>query len=127
VSESTPPPRRVQKPWGHELIWAETPRVAGKLLHIRAGCRLSLQFHRQKDEALLLQAGEMMMSLDDERGELRTWKMRPGDAVHVRPGQRHRMTALSDCDLVEVSTTELDDVVRIEDDYGRAGGGAPGR
>lgn len=116
--------RRVDKPWGHELIWAETPRYVGKLLHILAGHRLSRQYHRVKDETLLIQSGEMELEIGPaENVEKR--RMLQGDVFHVRPGTIHRMIAVTDVDVIEVSTPELDDVVRIEDVYGREGTNAP--
>lgn len=116
--------RRVDKPWGHELIWAETERYVGKLLHIREGQRLSRQFHQVKDETLLVQAGEMDLELGPPES-LERRRMRAGDAFHVKPGTIHRMIAVTDVDVIEVSTPELDDVVRLEDAYGREGTSAP--
>src|SRR5262245_9850779 len=112
--------RRVDKPWGYELIWAETARYVGKILHIKAGERLSRQYHRVKEETLLVQEGEMLLEIGpkDQAMERRLTK---GDSFHVAPGTIHRMIAVSDVDLVEVSTPELDDVVRLEDVYGREG------
>lgn len=112
--------RRVDKPWGHELIWAQTDRYVGKVLHIRAGERLSRQYHRVKDETLFVQAGTMLLELGDE-GARETRRMGPGDVFHVVPGTIHRMVAETDVDVFEVSTPELDDVVRLEDRYGRSG------
>lgn len=116
--------RRVDKPWGHEIIWAETARYVGKILHIRAGERLSRQYHRVKDETLLIQTGEMDLELGPA-GSVERRRMRPGDSFHVTPGTIHRMVAVTDVDVVEVSTPELDDVVRLEDVYGREGTSAP--
>jgi mannose-6-phosphate isomerase-like protein (cupin superfamily) len=113
--------RRVEKPWGHEIVWAETPRYVGKILHIRAGEALSLQYHRVKEETLYVQSGEMVVDVASEGESLRPHPMKPGDVLHVKPGLRHRMIAVTDCDVFEVSTPELDDVVRLEDRYGRAG------
>ncbi len=112
--------RRVDKPWGHELIWAHTERYVGKILHIRAGERLSRQYHQVKDETLFVQTGTMILELgpDDAREERR---MGPGDVFHVTPGTIHRMIAETDVDVFEVSTPELDDVVRLSDAYGREG------
>lgn len=110
--------RRVEKPWGYELIWAETPRYVGKILHIRAGEKLSRQYHRVKDETLLLESGTMDLEVGPE-GERRTIRMAVRDTFHVTPGTIHRMIAVTDVDVVEVSTPELDDVVRLEDAYGR--------
>jgi len=113
------PVRRVEKPWGYELIFAHTERYAGKILHVDAGHALSLQYHERKDETLYLASGEVDL-LVEENGELRSLAMRPGDSYHIRPGVRHRMTAgPSGCEFVEVSSPELDDVVRLEDRYGR--------
>ena len=112
--------RRVDKPWGHELIWAHTSRYVGKLLHVKAGERLSRQYHRVKEETLFLQSGEMVLELGPADAlERRTLK--PGESFHLVPGTIHRMIAVTDVDLFEVSTPELDDVVRLEDSYGREG------
>jgi mannose-6-phosphate isomerase-like protein (cupin superfamily) len=112
--------RRVDKPWGYELIWAETPHYIGKILHIGAGHRLSRQLHERKDETFLVQAGEMDLEVGSG-ADRRTTRMRPLDAFHCPPGTVHRMIAVTDVDVVEVSTPELDDVVRLEDSYGREG------
>jgi mannose-6-phosphate isomerase len=116
-------PRKVEKPWGYELWWALTDRYAGKLLHLKRGESLSLQYHNVKDETILLQAGRLLFETRPagEAGELRRIEMKPGDVFHITPGVLHRMTGIEDCDIVEVSTPELDDVVRLEDRYGRAG------
>lgn len=113
---------KVDKPWGFELIWAKTDTYVGKVLHVVAGTKLSLQFHRVKDETIYLQDGEMELVID-VNGERRTIRMKPGDYRHIPPGTVHRMIAVRDCDIFEVSTPELDDVVRLEDDYGRAEAG----
>ncbi|MGH7895254.1 MAG: cupin domain-containing protein [Candidatus Binatia bacterium] len=112
--------RRVEKPWGHELVWAETPHYVGKILHIAAGHRLSRQRHERKDETFLVQSGEMDLEIGAGATQ-RTVRMRPLDAFHCPPGTVHRMIAVTDVDVVEVSTPELDDVVRLEDAYGREG------
>jgi mannose-6-phosphate isomerase-like protein (cupin superfamily) len=112
---------RVDKPWGYELRWAITDRYVGKVLHINRGAALSLQYHERKDETVLVAEGEMDFELDDDQGRLVTRRMCPGDAVRVLPGRRHRMIAVEDCQVFEVSTPELDDVVRLADRYGRAG------
>ncbi|EYF02761.1 cupin domain-containing protein [Chondromyces apiculatus] len=116
--------RRVDKPWGHELIWAQTDRYVGKVLHIRAGQCLSRQYHRVKDETLLLQSGEMDLEIGPANAVERR-RMTAGDVFHVTPGTIHRMAAVTDVAVVEVSTPELDDVVRLEDVYGREGTSAP--
>jgi mannose-6-phosphate isomerase len=113
--------RVVEKPWGHELIWAQTERYVGKILHIKKGERLSLQYHRQKDETVMVLSGKMAFEHFLEGKEPETTVLEPRQPFHVPPGLRHRMIALEDTDVVEVSTTELDDVVRLEDKYGRAG------
>ena len=111
--------QRVEKPWGHELIWARTERYVGKMLFVRRGHKLSLQYHNFKEETIYLHAGEMLFTVEED-GQLVTKTLRPGDDYHIRPGVRHRMEAVEDCQVFEVSTTELDDVVRLEDAYGRA-------
>jgi mannose-6-phosphate isomerase-like protein (cupin superfamily) len=112
--------RRVEKPWGHELIWAHTSRYVGKILHIKAGHRLSRQYHRVKDESLLVQTGEMDLEIG-QGDAIERRRMKAGDGIHITPGMIHRMIAVSDVDVIEVSTPELDDVVRLEDSYGREG------
>jgi len=109
---------RVEKPWGYELHWAKTDRYVGKILHVKAGHALSLQYHNRKDETIYLYSGRMLFEIE-QNGALQTREMRPGDRVHVTPRTVHRMTAIEDCDVFEVSTPELDDVVRLEDRYGR--------
>lgn len=111
--------RRIEKPWGFELVWAETDRYVGKLLHIRAGTRLSLQYHRRKDETMLLQTGEVDLLLEGSDGVRVTRRLQEGVSVHIAPGRVHRLTAITDADVIEVSTPELDDVVRLADDHGR--------
>ncbi|MSP61091.1 MAG: cupin domain-containing protein [Myxococcales bacterium] len=113
--------RRVEKPWGHELIWAHTERYVGKILHIKTGHSLSLQYHLQKDETIFLQSGKMLFEHYGDGEQPQRTELRPGDAFHITPGLRHRMTAIEDCDVLEASTPELDDVVRLEDRYGREG------
>ena len=111
-------PYRVEKPWGYELIWARTDRYVGKILHVRAGHVLSLQYHNLKDETIFLWSGRMLFEIK-EGDSLVAREMVPGQAVHVTPKTVHRMTAVTDCDIFEVSTPELHDVVRLEDRYGR--------
>jgi mannose-6-phosphate isomerase len=115
-------PERVEKPWGYELIWALTEEYAGKLLAVNAGQQLSLQFHRQKDESWYLLEGVAELEFA-AAGEKTTTSevVRPGAAFRIRPGTVHRIRALEDVLMLEVSTPHLDDVVRLEDDYGRAG------
>jgi len=109
---------RVEKPWGYELHWAKTERYVGKVIHINKGHALSLQYHNQKDETIFLWAGKMLFEID-VNGTLTKREMLPGESVHVTPPTIHRMTAIEDCDVFEVSTPELHDVVRLEDRYGR--------
>jgi mannose-6-phosphate isomerase-like protein (cupin superfamily) len=117
--------RRVDKPWGHELIWAHTDRYVGKVLVIETGRRLSLQRHLVKDEAIYLVAGRLRLTLEDDAGEVRTEELGPGEHRHVPTGRIHRYEAIERCEILEVSTPELDDVVRLEDDFGREGTGVP--
>jgi mannose-6-phosphate isomerase-like protein (cupin superfamily) len=116
--------RRVSKPWGHELVFAENERYAGKILHIEPGHRLSLQYHERKDETLYVLSGEVYLSVEVD-GAMRELKLKPGETYRILPGVRHRMRAETVCELVEVSSPELTDVVRLEDAYGREGTTAP--
>ncbi|HKY34019.1 MAG TPA: cupin domain-containing protein [Candidatus Polarisedimenticolia bacterium] len=112
--------QRVEKPWGYELIWARTPEYVGKKLVIRKGHKLSLQYHRTKEETIYLHSGLMTFTVGGESGPLAVVTLRPGESYHIPPGLRHRMEAVEDCEVFEVSTPHLDDVVRLEDAYGRA-------
>lgn len=111
---------RVSKPWGYETIWARTDRYVGKILHIDAGQALSLQYHQVKDETLCLLSGALQLEIGESEDQLAVLRLAPGDSVHVPAGTRHRLTAIEACDVLEASTTELDDVVRLADRYGRA-------
>jgi mannose-6-phosphate isomerase-like protein (cupin superfamily) len=111
--------RRVEKPWGYELHWAKTDRYVGKIIHVTKGHALSLQFHNVKDETIYLLSGRLLFEIEVD-GQLVQTEMLPGQAVHVAPKTVHRMTAIEDCDVLEASTPELTDVVRLEDRYGRA-------
>jgi mannose-6-phosphate isomerase-like protein (cupin superfamily) len=115
-------PRRVEKPWGYELIWALTDVYCGKVLFVKEGESLSLQFHREKDESWLIQSGRARIELG-AAGEsvLKQEIVGPGAAFHYPPGTVHRITAVEDTTILEVSTPHLEDVVRLEDSYGRAG------
>jgi mannose-6-phosphate isomerase len=118
--------RKVEKPWGHELIWALTDTYCGKVLFVKAGHSLSLQFHREKEESWLVQSGRAKLELGDAgQGALAEEVVGSGFAFHYRPGTVHRVTALEDTTILEVSTPQLDDVVRLEDAYGREGTSAP--
>jgi len=116
------PVTRVEKPWGHELIWAHTDRYVGKILHIKAGQALSVQYHKRKDETVHLLSGEMIywVQLPGDT-ELRDQQLCTGDSFRITPGTIHYMEAITDCEVLEASTPELDDVVRLKDRYGREG------
>jgi mannose-6-phosphate isomerase-like protein (cupin superfamily) len=116
--------RRVEKPWGYELIWAHTEKYVGKLLHVNRGHQLSLQYHNVKDETIHVQSGNMTLVVDEGAGYIER-QMKPGESYHIKPLTKHRMVAVTDCDILEVSTPELDDVVRLEDKYGRTGTSNP--
>jgi len=118
--------RKVEKPWGWELIWAETEAYVGKILFVRAGHSLSLQFHREKDESWYVQSGRAKLELG-RTGDavLNEEVIQPGATFHFNPGTVHRVTAIEDTTILEVSTTQLDDVVRLEDRYGREGTSEP--
>jgi mannose-6-phosphate isomerase len=119
-------PRKVEKPWGHELIWAEAEEYVGKVLFVKAGEALSLQFHRVKDESWLVQAGRAKLELGSAGDPvLKHEIVGPGAAFRFRPGTVHRVLALEDTTIVEVSTPQLEDVVRLEDRYGREGTSEP--
>ena len=110
---------RVEKPWGYELHWARTDRYVGKIIHVTKGHALSLQYHNVKDETIFLWSGKILFEIELD-GTLTGREMAPGEAVHITPKTVHRMTALEDSDILEASTPELQDVVRIEDRYGRS-------
>ena len=119
-------PRRVEKPWGWELIWADSELYVGKILFVRAGHSLSLQFHNEKDESWYVEAGRARLELGDAgQGALNREVIGPGACFRFRPGTVHRVTAVEDTTIFEVSTPHLDDVVRLEDRYGRAGTNEP--
>lgn len=119
-------PRRVEKPWGWELIWAHANAYVGKVLFVRAGHSLSLQFHHEKDESWYVESGRAKLELG-ESGDavLNTEVIQAGACFRFRPGTVHRVTALEDTTILEVSTPQLDDVVRLEDAYGREGTSEP--
>ena len=112
----------VPKPWGHETIWAKTDRYVGKILHVKAGHALSVQYHNKKDETVYLLSGELIywVKLPGSE-ELKDMKLKVGESFRITPGTVHYMEAVTDCDVLEASTPELDDVVRIQDRYGREG------
>ena len=113
-------PKHVAKPWGYEIHWAVTDRYVGKLLHIEAGQLLSLQYHEQKDESIYVLRGRMIFRYKNAAGELVDREMIAGEAQHVPTGLVHQFEALEHTDVLEASTPHLDDVVRLQDRYGRA-------
>jgi mannose-6-phosphate isomerase len=116
----------VPKPWGHETIWAHSERYVGKILHINAGHELSVQYHNRKDETVYLLSGEIVYRVQPAGREvLDDVRLRIGESFRITPGTIHQMIALTDCDVLEVSTPEIDDIVRISDKYGREGTTAP--
>jgi quercetin dioxygenase-like cupin family protein len=112
--------KQVEKPWGRELWWAQTPHYAGKLLYVNKGHRLSLQFHEAKDETSYVLEGRLRVEQGPDADDLREWIVEPGDSWRNEPGVVHTITALEDSVVIEVSTPHLDDVVRLDDRYGRA-------
>jgi quercetin dioxygenase-like cupin family protein len=112
----------VPKPWGHEVIFAVTKDYVGKVLVIKAGHQLSLQFHKVKEETIYLQNGQMTLLLENEAGQVQELNLTSGMSAHILPNKKHRMIAVKDCEVFEVSTPHLDDVVRLDDSYGRIGG-----
>jgi len=111
-------PYRVEKPWGYELIWARTDRYAGKILHIEAGHVLSLQYHERKDESIYVLSGEIVLRLEQGETQIER-RMAQGEAFHIEPKLVHQFEAVVTSDLIEASTPELDDVIRLKDRYGR--------
>jgi len=116
--------QRLPKPWGYEVIFAKTGRYIGKILHVKKGECLSLQYHEMKEETLYVVAGELKLTIEHD-GDRREVTLRAGEAFHIPPRLIHRMEAVVDTDVAEVSTPELNDVVRLEDRYGRTGTNAP--
>jgi mannose-6-phosphate isomerase-like protein (cupin superfamily) len=116
---------RVPKPWGHETIWAQSDQYVGKILHINAGQELSVQYHNKKDETVHLLSGEIVYRVKSDADLLEDVQLKVGESFRITPGTVHQMVALTDCDVLEVSTPELDDVVRLSDKYGRTGTSAP--
>lgn len=120
MSESqTPQIEKIEKPWGYELIWAKTNRYVAKILFVRAGEGLSLQYHRIKEETLFLESGDCHLEAGPDADHLSVVEFKPGMRFHIPPGRVHRISAKTDCRIFEVSTPELTDVVRLEDRYGR--------
>lgn len=131
MSGAVPPPpesdlpRRVDKPWGHEIIWAHTDRYVGKILVLETGKRLSLQYHELKDEWIHILSGRLRLSIENDGGEVEVRELGMGEGAHVPVRRIHRYEAIETCRIIEVSTPELLDVVRLEDDFGREGTNAP--
>jgi len=113
-------PQKTEKPWGFELLLAHTPKYAGKLIFVRKGHRLSLQYHEKKDESIYIYAGKALLEIEGSDGHMVSTIVEPGQCIRIPPLTRHRLQAIEDTTLFEVSTPELDDVVRVDDDYGRA-------
>jgi quercetin dioxygenase-like cupin family protein len=118
-------PRRVDKPWGHEIIWAHTGKYVGKLLVLETGKRLSFQYHDVKDEWIHVLEGRLLLTLEDDAGAIAERELAAGEGAWVPTGRKHRYTAIERATLIEVSTPELNDVVRLSDDFGREGTNAP--
>jgi len=118
-------PRRVDKPWGHEIIWAHAEQYVGKIIVIETGKRLSFQYHEAKDEWIYVLSGRLLLSLENDTGIVEERELGPGEGAHVVVLRKHRYTAIETCTLIEVSTPELDDVVRLSDDFGREGTNTP--
>ena len=131
AGKSKPEPGRVEvshvaKPWGHEIIWARSERYVGKILHINAGEELSVQYHNRKDETVYLLSGQIVYRVQPaDRDGLDDVQLKVGESFRITPGTIHQMVALTDCDVLEVSTPEVDDIVRLSDKYGREGTTAP--
>ncbi len=113
-------PYKVDKPWGHEIVWAKTKDYVGKILFILTGHKLSLQYHNVKEETIHLESGLMDLEYEVSPGTMKTIRLVAGDTYHIEPKRKHRMVAVLDCRVYEVSTPHLDDVVRVQDNYGRA-------
>jgi mannose-6-phosphate isomerase len=113
-------PRKIEKPWGFELLLAHTPKYAGKLVFVRKGHRLSLQYHKKKDETMYIHQGKALFEIEDNDGHLVSKTLQPGQSIRIPPRTKHRLKAIEDTTFFEASTPELEDVVRLEDDYGRA-------
>ena len=111
--------KRIPKPWGYEIWWATTEKYVGKILHVNKNHSLSYQYHEVKDETIYVLSGEIILELEEVGKPKETIRLLPGDARRITPLTRHRMTALAESDLIEVSTPEVDDLVRVEDKYGR--------
>lgn len=112
-------PQKIKKPWGYELLFAYTPRYLGKILFIKAGHRLSLQYHEQKDETMYIHQGKALLEIEGSDGQLNQSVAQSGYCLRIVPLTKHRLQAIEDTTIFEVSTPELEDVTRLDDDYGR--------
>jgi mannose-6-phosphate isomerase-like protein (cupin superfamily) len=115
----THPLEKIDKPWGYELLWAKTDQYVAKLLFVKAGESLSLQYHRIKEETMFMESGNCLLETGPDENHLRSLKFITGERFHIPPGTLHRLTAQTDCRIFEVSTPHLADVVRLKDKYGR--------
>jgi len=113
-------PQKTEKPWGFELLFAHTPEYAGKVIFVRKGHRLSLQYHENKDESMYIYQGKVQIEIEGADGRMTSYIAQPGYCIRIPPFTKHRLEAIEDTTFLEVSTPELGDVVRVEDDYGRA-------
>jgi len=113
-------PQKTEKPWGFELLFAYTPEYAGKLIFVKKGHRLSLQYHEKKDESMYIHKGEALIEIEGSDGQMTSTIVQPGYCIRIPPLTKHRLQAIEDTTFFEVSTPELEDVKRLEDDYGRA-------
>ena len=113
-------PRKTEKPWGFELLFAHTPEYAGKVIFVKKGHRLSLQYHMKKDETMYLYEGRASLEIERGEGDLERLVVQAGQCIRIPPRTKHRLEAIMDTTIFEISTPELEDVVRVEDDYGRA-------
>ena len=112
-------PQKTEKPWGYELLFAQTPKYAGKIIFVKKGHRLSLQYHEKKDESMYIYQGKVRIEIEGSDSRMVSRVAEPGYSIRIPPGTKHRLEAIEDTTLLEVSTPELEDVVRVEDDYGR--------
>ncbi len=112
-------PRKTEKPWGFEILFAHTPKYAGKVIFVEKGQRLSLQYHEKKDESIYIYQGKALLEIEGADGRMTSTVVQPGYCVNIPPLTKHRLKAIEDTTFFEVSTPELEDVVRVEDDYGR--------
>ena len=113
-------PQKTEKPWGFELLFAHTPRYAGKLIFVKKGHRLSLQYHKNKDESMYIYEGKALIEIEGSDRHMTSTLLQPGCCIRIPPLTKHRLKAIEDTTFFEVSTPELEDVTRLEDDYGRA-------